>query len=145
MPKSTVKSDRSTDSEQDTSLQLPTCDGTQLDLGIWLRNLLNSQHLLPPEIAYFVITGALATKDHKTVVCSLQHGILLKSGYIHRQGFSVTNPPPIEDGFAALYAQARADGEAVPINPTAPDLGDGYPISTDRIKALDMKLSLIHI
>ena len=125
MPKSTVKSDRSTDSEQDNSLQLPTCDGTQLDLGIWLRNLLNSQHLLAPEIAYFVITGALATKDHKTVVCSLQHDLLLKAGYIRSQGFSVSNPPPIEDGFVALYAQARAEGVAVPITPTATDLSKG--------------------
>ena len=121
--------------------QLPTTDGTQLDLGIWLRRLSNSQHLLPQELFYFLITGALATKDHKTVVCSLQHGLLLKQGYLHQQGFSVVNPPPIDDGFAALYQTARADGIAVPIAPTEADLpAASYPISSDRIKAVDMQL-----
>ena len=139
MPKNPNKSDSTATDQEAPVDQLPTCDGTQLDLGVWLRNLQNSHHLLPEDIAYFVVTGALATKDHKTVVTSLQHGILLESGYIHRQEFGVTNPPPIGDGFAALYAQARAEGEAVPITPTATDLDGGYPISPGRIKALDMK------
>ena len=89
---------------------------------------------------YFVITGAYAGRDHKTVVCSLQHGLLLQQGYVHAQGFSVVNPPPVADGFAALYASARAAGVAVPINPTAADLPDRYPISPDRIKAVDLQL-----
>ena len=134
MPRNPSKSDSTATDQEAPVDQLPTCDGTQLDLGVWLRNLQNSHHLLPEDIAYFVVTGALATKDHKTVVTSLQHGILLKSGYIHRQDFGVTNPPPIGDGFLALYAQARSEGEAVPITPTATDLGDGYPISPGRIK-----------
>ena len=31
--------------------QLPTFDGTQLNMGIWLRILLNCMHLLPPDKA----------------------------------------------------------------------------------------------
>ena len=137
------KAQKPTDQNSDTDIQsdsLPTFDGTQLDLGIWLRSLGNLQHLLPQDLVYFVITGAFAGRDHKTVVCSLHHGLLLQQGYIHLQGFSVVNPPPIADGFAALYAKARSEGVAVPTTPTAADLPDRYPISPDRIKAVDLQL-----
>ena len=126
MPRRTQKQNNQNDTDELD--QLPTFDGTQLDLGIWLRKLENSQHLLPSEINYFLITGALAGKDHRTVVCSLRHGLLLQQGYLHTQGFGVCNPPPVADGFAALYLKARAEGIAVPIAPTPADLAS-RPIS----------------
>ena len=56
MPRRTPKqSDTDTDTDQ-----LPQFDGTQLELGIWLRKLSDSQHLLPPELNYLGITGAYA-------------------------------------------------------------------------------------
>ena len=127
------------DTDTDTD-QLPQFDGTQLELGIWLRKLSNSLHLLPPELNYLGITGAYATKDHKTVVCSIKHGLLLQCGYIQTQNFSVTNPPPLDDGFSALYAKALADGISLPATPQDSDLPSNYPVSSDRIKAIDMQL-----
>ena len=78
MPRRSQKQNSQTDDTDQIPDQLPTTDGTQLDLGVWLRKLSNSQHLLPPELNYLTITGAYAGKDHKTVVCSLQHGLLLE-------------------------------------------------------------------
>ena len=97
-PKKSKQNSADNDTDQQSD-QLPTTDGTQLDLGVWLRKLGNSQHLLPSEINYFTVTGAYSGRDHKTVVCSLGHGLLLQQGYIHAMGFTVINPPPIEDGF----------------------------------------------
>ena len=60
MPRKTAKgSDQNSNTDMSTD-QLPTFDGTQLDLGIWLRTLGNLQHLLPQDLVYFVITGAYA-------------------------------------------------------------------------------------
>ena len=133
MPRKQQNQDSGTD--QSGTDSPPTFDVTQLELGIWLRQLLLAQYLLPNELIYFVITGAYATKDHKTVVYSLRHGLLLRQGYMHSKNYNVTNPPPMGD-YDALYAQARAEGVALPINPTTADLPDNYPISPDRIKAL---------
>ena len=123
MSKQNRNKNRAAATEADTPMeQLPTFDGTQLDMGIWLRQLLNCVHLLPSDLAYYAITGAHATRDHKTVVLSLKHGILLKSGYIHSQNFTITNPPPNEDNYDALYAKALAEGATVPAAPTDADL-----------------------
>ena len=129
-----------TDEDDSQQERLPTFDGTQLDLGIWLRLLANTSYLLTSELAYYTITGAHAARDHKTVVLSLKHGILLKAGYIHRQNYTVINPPPSEDNYDSLYAKAISEGVAVPLAPTNADLPDCYPIAPDRIKALDMQL-----
>ena len=69
-----------------------------------------------------MITGAYATKDHKTVVYSLKHGLLLRQGYLHQQKYNVTNPPPMEDGYDNLYDEALANGVALPAAPTDADL-----------------------
>ena len=51
---------------------LPTCDGSQsLALATWLRELKRHEHLLPSDIAYWVVTGAASAHGGKTAVASI--------------------------------------------------------------------------
>ena len=46
--------------------QLPSFNGSQMELNKWLRDLANSQHLFESDVAYFLITGCSVTSAGKT-------------------------------------------------------------------------------
>ena len=109
-----------------TDEQLPTFDGSQIALANWLRELQRYEHLLPAELAYFLITGAANTSAGKTAVLSVHHAHLLHNNLIEQHNYSVVNPPPLADKFKTLYDSTRAADLAVsddaeselPANPT---------------------------
>ena len=108
MPKARTASSATDDS---TELEkLPCFDGTQLQVARWLRELRTLHHLLDPDLAYFVTTGAANASQGKTAVLSLKHALLLQSGLLDEQDFSIVKfPPPIEDKFEDLYAETGVD------------------------------------
>ena len=86
-----------------TDEQLPTFDGSQIALAHWLRELVRYEHLLPSELAYWLVTGSANTAAGKTAVLSVQHAYLLHHDLVEVQGFNVVNPPPVDDKFDDLY------------------------------------------
>ena len=90
--------------------QLPLFDGSQIALATWLRELQRYEHLLPSDLAYWLVTGSASTAAGKTAVLSVRHAHLLYRDAVELHGFNVINPPPIEDKFLALYTATRAAG-----------------------------------
>ena len=100
---------------------LPTFDGSQVALASWHRELRRFEHLLSPDLAYWVVTGAANTAAGKTAVMSAHHAHLLINNLMEAQDFNVVNPPPISNKFVQLYHAMRAVGGAntpLPDNPT---------------------------
>ena len=82
--------------------KLPTYDGSLVALGAWLRLLSRSAHLLPAEIAFFLLTAATAAGP-KTAVLSPKHAQLLSQGLVKAQNYGILHPPPVDDQFEAVY------------------------------------------
>ena len=127
--------------------QLPSCDGSNLNLAQWLCDLEANQHLLDTDVVYFLVTATAIASNCKTAVLSKEHSRLLLKGQIQTQGYSVLNPPPIEDSFARTYAQIRNNinngsipGSLADFPAPPPDIPDNHLIAPDRIMQIDMKL-----
>ena len=133
----------STDSDQ-----LPTCDGSQLSLSQWLRDLEGHQHLFDSDVTYFLVTATAISSQCKTAVLSPEHSRLLDQGVISAAKYSVLKPPPIEDAFRAAYADVRkgiADGSIThlvdaDVPATVPSPPDTHLVAPDRLMQVDMKL-----
>ena len=131
-----------------TDEQLPTFDGSQIALAHWLRELVRYEHLLPAELAYWLVTGAANTAAGKTAVLSVHHAHLLHNNVVEQQGFNVVNPPPVEDKFLALYASTRGamlaasgdDASDLPANPTMREpFSSQFMVSPVRLMQLDLQ------
>ena len=131
-----------------TDEQLPTFDGSQIALANWLRELQRYEHLLPAELAYWLVTGSANTAAGKVAVFSAQHAHLLYRNAVEVHNFNVVNPPPVEDKFLSLYNNARDadiaisdDGTSeLSANPNmnAP-IGSQFQISPVRLMQLDLQ------
>ena len=129
--------------------QLPTFDGSQIALANWLRELQRFEHLLPSELAYWLVTGSANTAAGKTAVLSVHHAYLLYNDVVEQHGFNVVNPPPVEDKFLALYTDTRAadiaisedDDSDLPEKPTmhASTVGAQFQVAPVRLMQLDLQ------
>ena len=125
--------------------ELPSFNGSQMELNKWMRDLSNNQHLFESDIAYFLITGCSVTSSGKTAVISAEHSALLNNDIIRQQNYSVMKPPPVDNRFKGLYAQVRADiaaGAGAPFSSASAamfpaiavsQLPDNHILSPDRI------------
>ena len=131
-----------------TDEQLPTFDGSQIALAHWLRELTRYEHLLPSELAYWLVTGSANTAAGKTAVLSVHHAHLLHNNVVEQHNFNVVNPPPVEDKFRGLYASTRAadlaasddDESDLPENPTMREpITSQFMVSPVRLMQLDLQ------
>ena len=72
------------DSADSEVSNLPTFNGSQMELARWMRDLSNSQHLFESDIAYFIITGCSVTSAGKTAVVSAEQSALLNNDIIRQ-------------------------------------------------------------
>ena len=132
------------DSTDSTVEKMPTCDGSQIALASWLRELKRFEHLLPSDVAFWVVTGACSASGGKTAVASVQHALLLHNDLLEACDFSIVNPPPNDNKYVDLYASMRANGgenSPLPENATtlSAALKDQYLIAPARLKQMDLQ------
>ena len=126
------------DSDNTVKEELPTCSGAHLEFAQWFRDLLHYSYLFEADVAFFLASGSSVTNNGKTAVLNTEHGLLLGRKIIKAKNYYVLNPPPIDDAFAALYAQGAPAGTAkLPLATEA-----GFALSTDQILAPDRILQL---
>ena len=65
--------------------------------------------MLDAEIITLLRTGCAISRSNKTIACSHAHAHLKAAGMLEGAGFNILNPPPLDDGFAAYYAQVQAE------------------------------------
>ena len=125
-----------------TAEELPTFDGSQVQLSQWFRELLRYQHLLPAELAYYLVTGAANAAQGKTAVVSVQHAHLLFHDLVEPEGFHVCNPPPMANKFVDLYATSLANdpNSPLPANPGwSQAIKDQYQLAPSRLFQLEIQ------
>ena len=123
--------------------QLPAFDGSLVALPAWLRLLARSAHLFPPEVAFFLLTGA-ATAGPKTAVLSVKQAALLSGNLLGTLNYGVLSPPPIEDIFNSAYdtlQQLPNNPHDLAATPTmSAPLKEQFLIAPARILAVDLQL-----
>ena len=91
----------STDSS-DTVAKLATCNGSQLALYPWMRELDGNLECLDADEAYFLTTGSWVNNAGKAVFFTVEHALMARAGFISKERYGIFKPPPT-DGFVALY------------------------------------------
>ena len=123
--------------------QLPAYDGSLVALPAWLRLLARCAHLFPPEVAFFLLTGAAAAGP-KTAVLSVKQASMLSESLMGSLNYGVLNPPPIGDKFDNAYdtfQQLPNNPHGLAAAPTmSAALKEQFLIAPARILAVDLQL-----
>ena len=81
----------------------PSCNGSQITLQPFLRELDGNFQTLEAEEVYYLSLGAAMASSNKTAVASVKHSLLLITGFVAEEKFGILKPIP-KDGFAQLYS-----------------------------------------